>query len=446
MAQGGGNQGNASGDGGGFFVVVILILALPLIAGAVRPYYNTIILGASGVMLLPVSVFSGEAAKVRAKIKSTKAKEAEPKFVSAAWRYVGRCYRWVLAPLMLLMAWHIMRKNVLEKYRRRLNMWQLVQNNAADFPCLAPIVKVGPITEQPYGSGSWAVARAPVQYLVENGILLDPDGRAYPPETVLSQDGLPRPDSPALGQANQIAVNKLTGLLIGQLGQRFDGDLGKLPDYQKGLALALIAHALDRKDVAFKALDQLSLSWDKDTHRVNVAGADELLIDLMGSLTPQYIPEVERHKTYVNVWFMALLKWARVKGALPSSLWIWLRPTDRILFYSLNQLGGRTAWTESAGPWSHFLAESAAGKTLETPEISRASNGIRECLIQEGWLGSGEDKKEDKPESQPSEVKSEQRPEEIKPTFDFSPGLISPDDFVPDIESEIDAFINQGKD
>jgi hypothetical protein len=92
------------------------------------------------------------------------------------------------------------------------------------------------------------------------------------------------------------------------------------------------------------------------------------------------------HARYLNVWFMALLALARTKGALPSSMWIWLKPTDRTLFYALNQAGGRTAWAEAAGPWSHLEAERAAGRALAGPMVEAAVEAMERSLAEEGWL------------------------------------------------------------
>ncbi len=50
---------------------------------------------------------------------------------------------------------------------------------------------------------------------------------------------------------------------------------------------------------------------------------------------------------------MGLLIYAKRKGVLASSQFIWLRPYDRTLWYALNQIGGKATWAEAAGPWAH---------------------------------------------------------------------------------------------
>jgi len=436
----------AGGQGGGgdsLYIIMALVLAIPLLAGYVRPHYNRVILTASNVMLAPISVVSQEARKVRAKIKSVPAESAESEFADAAWKYTGRWYRWLLAPLMLLMAYYVYKRSIIETYVRRLDMWQLVLNNLQDFPCLAPIVQVGPITDQPYNSGPWAVAKSPVQFAAENGLLLQPEsGRPYPVEEVLTAEGLPKADSPAQGRANRLDEERLSALLSAQLGEKFGGDLALMAPHQLGLALAFLAQGMDQKDLAFKTFDQLSRTWDKETNRVNISGVAEQLAELVGSLRPEFVPEVEKHKAYVNVFLMALLRWARTKGALPSSLWIWLRPTDRFLFYSLNQLGGRTAWVEGLGSWSHYLAEVEAGGPVFEARVEKGAAGLRASLTAEGWLTADEARSSESVEHQEeTEAENEKEPDENgsqKLVFDL--GLVSSDDYFPDMTNELDIF------
>jgi hypothetical protein len=160
-----------------------------------------------------------------------------------------------------------------------------------------------------------------------------------------------------------------------------------LPGRERSLAAALAAHWREDKISAFKVLDRLSRSWDPETGRVDESAADSLRSSFerpKKGLEDSF--ELDRHASYVNVWFMGLLKLARSKGVLPASLWIWLKPTNRLLFYALNQVGGRAAWVEAAGPWSHFGAEAEVGKPLVEPRLESAAAGLARSLISEGWL------------------------------------------------------------
>lgn len=93
-----------------------------------------------------------------------------------------------------------------------------------------------------------------------------------------------------------------------------------------------------------------------------------------------------RHAAYELPWFMALLYRARQKGVLASSQFLWLRPLDRPLWYSLNQCGGRTAWAEALAPWAHYMAEEKEEKALAEPHVAPAVTSLRNALSAQGWL------------------------------------------------------------
>ncbi len=84
---------------------------------------------------------------------------------------------------------------------------------------------------------------------------------------------------------------------------------------------------------------------------------------------------------------MALLVQARKKAMLPPSQFLWLRPTDRSLWYALHQMGGRMPWVEAAAAWSHFYAEEQIGKAVAVPHVTEAVTGLQAALNDEGWFG-----------------------------------------------------------
>jgi hypothetical protein len=268
------------------------------------------------------------------------------------------------------------------RFRGRHDMAGLLRAGARHFPCLAPIARVGPVTAQPSLGGPWALARTPLQLALENSLLLGPGGRSWAPAEIIDYgSGLPRAGNPALGRANALDADALRRLLVLQLGSPFGGRVAGLGGHRGALAVALAAHGLDRRDEALRLLDSLSLGWDPRRPRVDrrLAGAT------LASLAPRGLAGLEeglraRHGSFENVWFMGLLELAREKGALPSSLWIWLRPADRTLFYALNQTGGSVAWAEAAGAFSHYGAENKTGLALRDPRVEPALESLAASL------------------------------------------------------------------
>lgn len=65
---------------------------------------------------------------------------------------------------------------------------------------------------------------------------------------------------------------------------------------------------------------------------------------------------------YINVLILAFLDKARNKsGKLVTSEFIWLKPSDRTLFYALNSLGRETSWVESIAVINHYEVEKNIG-------------------------------------------------------------------------------------
>jgi hypothetical protein len=265
-------------------------------------------------------------------------------------------------------------------------MKSLFENNVKAYPCLAPVLKEWPITDKPVGHGPWALAETPIHFAARHG-LMTKNGVEYElyelcdPET-----GSTIPYCPALNdKMNSFKRIEALKVFAEQLGPRFDGNHETLNHHQKALASALVCHRLLDKDLSMKIFNELSLNWDPKKNKTR----SELSVKVHAKLLENRcfdLPELRKHVSYMKVWFMALLNDARTKGVIPSSLFIWLKPLDRPLFYALNQVGGRTAWSEAAGPFSHFIAENRAGRTLIEPRVETAAKSLEKSLIREGWL------------------------------------------------------------
>jgi hypothetical protein len=298
--------------------------------------------------------------------------------------FAGKCYRFPFLALSALMFLKVLKRDPGRVYRRELGMLSLLENNAKEFPCLRPILKTGPITLKSPVRGGWALAKSPVEFCARHRLLINESGRPWTlPELVDPETGLGFKGSSALGaDRNRLDIGAAAHVFALQAGDVFEGRPGDLPHWKAALAAALLCHADDRKDECYRILDRLSDGWEPDAGEFPAPWAREAA----SRYDALRHPALDAHRSFVNVWFTALLKLARAKGTLPSSLWIWLKPTDRTLFYALNQLGGRAAWTEAAGVWSHYAAETRKGGTLKRVNVEAALKGLASSLRMEGWL------------------------------------------------------------
>jgi hypothetical protein len=57
-----------------------------------------------------------------------------------------------------------------------------------------------------------------------------------------------------------------------------------------------------------------------------------------------------------------------------------------LYWYTLDQVGGNTAWWPGAGPWNHYLAEEQILRTLNIPVTLGAVEALEKALRDTGWL------------------------------------------------------------
>ena len=238
--------------------------------------------------------------------------------------------------------------------RRRFNMESLLANNAEVFPCLAPVVGRGKtlLAPESYDQGIWRIARSPLQLAVENGLLLDGEGKPFTEDQILRR-GLGYAGAPAYGRA-QLDKEKAAEVLRAQLGKAFAG-FGALNAERKAMASAFLAYASGDKKDCLSILDELSVSYTETEAGVpacpvlETSGFKKQVTRLWNKNKKLLFsdPLLKRHTSYEQVWFMALLTCARRKGVLATSQFLFLRPLDRPLWYALNQCGGRASWAEA---------------------------------------------------------------------------------------------------
>ena len=305
--------------------------------------------------------------------------------------YTGSWIRWPFALLLVLFGVAAIFMGRVGSLVRRFNMESLLRNNAESFPCLRPVVGRGKylLSPESYDSGPWKIARTPVQFALENGLLLDEQGKAFTPEQAL-KNGLPSTELLAWGNA-RLDEKKALAVLTEQLGKSFEGYEGLSP-CRRALAVAFLAYANGDKKNCISILDMVSCSYNEIDGNADCPvltdSAFEKRLKKTWTRHKDVLSEknMASHAAYELPWFMALLCRVRRKGVLASSQFLWLRPMDRPLWYALNQCGGRAAWAEGFAAWAHYTAEEQEGMALTEPHVAPAVASLREALSAQGWL------------------------------------------------------------
>lgn len=312
---------------------------------------------------------------------------------SAPWRYVG----WVLFIPPALLAFRGLGRRT--RCRRVYSMREIMEVLSERFPSLTPAVRFNLLARESYGSGPWRVSMSPVEWAHRhNAIYLESHGKKKPiprewiflskPEGSLTfNEHSPILKDPTTRAGVRLDEERVQRLFVRHLGGVFIG-FSSLPPYAQGLAAAFAAFGgggAGRRD-GQDMLDAMSRSCRENPAtgkiEIEVRGAQELWARYHDAMEES----LRKHQSFWRPWMVGGLVFARTRGTLSSSQFLWLRAVDRTLWYALNQSGGRRPWVEAMGVWAHFEAEEEIDQAILEPEMLDAVEWLRDDLIDSGWL------------------------------------------------------------
>ncbi|HVT62355.1 MAG TPA: type IVB secretion system coupling complex protein DotM/IcmP [Legionellaceae bacterium] len=276
--------------------------------------------------------------------------------------HVGTYSRYPIMVMMLLFGLILYRSDVTLKYRRRHSMNTLREQEQYNWPGIMPVVKED-LVSMDVNSGPWAMAMTPMEFARKYNLLKKSD--------VLLDNSIPGQEMTAglkRGDAKRIFTL--------QLGPAWDG-FERCPIHVRALAAVFIARINRDKSAANTILTNLDKSY--------VAG--KLDPGDIHSVIEKYkntelVQEIISRHAYLLTVMASLLEGARQDGVVPSSEFLWLKPTDRRLWYMCNCVGRQTAYVEVGGPFAHWKAEKAMGRRSRAPMIDEAIKAL-EIAIRE---------------------------------------------------------------
>lgn len=286
-------------------------------------------------------------------------------------RHVGEYSRYPIIALMLLFALILYRSDVTLKYRRRHSMTTLREQEQENWPCIMPVVKED-LVAMDVNSGPWAMALTPMEFarkyqlLKKSDVLLD--GASAVPGLEMTA-GLKR------GDAKRIFTL--------QLGPAWDG-FERCPLHVKALAAVFMARMNRDKAAATSILKNLDKSYVMG--KLNPGDIDSILNK---HLNTELVQEVISRHAYLLTVMASLLEHARQDGVVPTSEFLWLKTTDRRLWYMCNCVGRQTPYAEVGGPFAHWKAEKSMGRGSRAPMVDEAIKAL-EIAIKEVKLSPKE--------------------------------------------------------
>lgn len=163
-----------------------------------------------------------------------------------------------------------------------------------------------------------------------------------------------------------------------------------IKNYEKGLVAAQILHYDFQQDSGMKVLKFLTATFD--TYHPDEAKFEQALgrdkwfqktIDQAFNSDAGKLLEKESLKhAWKKTALVAILRLARKEGGvLPTAYFLWLKLTDRTLWYTLNNAGNAVSSVESAGVHAHYRAEIQSTIPLIRKNVFQVSRSFLEDYL-----------------------------------------------------------------
>lgn len=274
---------------------------------------------------------------------------------------VGDIIRYPFIIMLFILTIVVYFGNTTRVYKRIYSMKSLSELEAPNWPQILPVMGLD-LIKTDIDKGPWAMALQPMQFCKRNNLLQE-----FRPERL---PGMTRAEWDRIdvvlkrGESNR--------LFIMQLGPLWNGP-DKLPPYARALFAAFAAR-VNADATGTKILLQLAKTCKSG---LNYEGVDALLKKHYQS---KMVQEVVQSHAYVLTVMASMLDAARQDGVQASCDFLWLKPIDRRLWYTLNTVGRATPFVEVAGVFAHWKAETEAQKRLVVPMVEEATNALELAL------------------------------------------------------------------
>lgn len=276
--------------------------------------------------------------------------------------FIGQYIMYPISFMLLVLAVIIFRSSANMRYTKTYNMDMLVHQEKENYPQIAAVADLDLIAEE-INTGPWSMAMNPMQFARHHKILkveLMADRKAS-----WRSQGIPKAT---------LLREPATHVLASQLGPLWTGP-ENLPPHTKAIYAAFLARTEHDTDACRAYLSKLAKSASKGT--MDYSETDILLKKYAKSKAAKLCQS--RH-AYVLTVMASMLVLARTDGVLASADFLWLKPVDRRLWYTLNCVGRQVAVAEVGGVFAHWIAEKEMGRPLTVPMVEEALKALEKAL------------------------------------------------------------------
>lgn len=276
---------------------------------------------------------------------------------------VGAYLKYPFAILLVALGFIVYLGNSARSFRSTYSMSDFAKLEANNWPQISPVLKMN-LLKADIDKGPWAMAMSPMQFCKHHRLI----DEVKPAR----KEGMARKDWDKVeALLRRGDANRLFSLQLGPLwrGTKF------LPIYARALFAAFAARINADTKAAEKLLFQLNKSCT--TGKFDTRGMDDLLKKHENT---KLVQKVVQGHAYVLTVMAAMLEGAREDGVQASADFLWLKPVDRRLWYTLNTVGRQTPFAEVAGVFAHWVAEKEAARKIIVPMVEEATKALEIAL------------------------------------------------------------------
>lgn len=266
---------------------------------------------------------------------------------------VGHFIMLPFAIFLGMLAYYVFFHHDSSQYSRVYSLKSLINQESDNWPQIKPITKLN-LLDKPIDKGPWRMALSPMSFAKLHNILIKP--------TTAKMIGV--------DQVATVDERLAKKVFIKQMGVKLTS-IDILPIHIKALFAAFAAIALENRKVGYKLLQDIARS--SADGKPQFFNAQNLFDQYKNKSKVQKI--IGSH-AYVLTLMASMLQFARLDGVLSSADFLWLKPMDRPLWYMLNNVGRQTAFSEVAGPFSHWQTELALERKLNQPMVDPAVTAL----------------------------------------------------------------------
>jgi intracellular multiplication protein IcmP len=269
---------------------------------------------------------------------------------------VGTYTRYFYMAIVIVLAFFLYQKDISTKFCKVYSMKTLRAQEQENWPSIAPVIKED-LWKADIAEGPWAMALNPMEFSRKYNLLKKND--------LLMEASMP-------GQEMTAALRKADAkrIFTMQLGPIWK-DFNSCQPHVIALAAIFLARLCRDRESANQISKQLSISFAQG--KIDYSSAYPVLEKHKNSFLVQEI--IQKH-AYVCTVMASLLEAARDDGVVPSSEFLWLKPIDRRLWYTLNCVGRQTPFVEVGGVFAHWKAEKKMNRASLTPMIDEAIKAL----------------------------------------------------------------------